>query len=608
MAPAMSIRRSLTWILTGVALLAVLLIASAMALNAGYLRHALIAWLAADTQRHIEVAGRLESSIFSTHPHFVAEQVSIGNPAWMPQGTTASIDRVTVELALPGHGHLLRVDRLILEGATLSLVRNADGNANWQLTNRPGRDGLPLIRNLSMPQAHATLRDARRHLSFDGIVSVQNVTDRQGSPWLQILGKGQLNDATIEFQTISDPLASASRQRPYHFSFAERSPSSQLSGRGSLAYAFDFDHLETGFESAGENLMNLYSLAGISLINTGTYHLSGSLQRNDALTNFNNLNVTSGASDIGGNISLDSSGERPKLTGELRSNVLRLADIGQRAARHESASQHPSAFLLSNAALKPDAVRHGEARVKFQVQRLELTRLSLHQVTGTLGIDHGVLTISPLNAQLLDGQLTGRWQMDATSDNPLDTVELHLNRLQIGQLDHPAKGEPRYDALLNAQVSVTGHGSSLHQIGASANGRLAAQLLSGTLRDSLAELSGVDVRGLGLMLTRSQQQTTIRCGAVNFQAQDGVLTTNDLLIDTDDVRIGGQGTLQLDSEALHLELRGHPKQTRLLRLKAPVLVAGTLLHPHLGLEQPKSLRLIDRGSDQIVDCQSLLAR
>jgi uncharacterized protein involved in outer membrane biogenesis len=604
----MSIRRILTWMLVGAVLSLTILTGCALALDAGYLHQALIAWLAADTGRRIEVAGHFQAHVLSSHPHFVAEQVTIGNPTWMPPGTTARIDRIMLGLAIPGDGHLLRVDRLVLEGATLSLVRSVDGNANWQLSNKPGGDALPLIRRLSMPQAHATLSDARRHLNFDGIVSVEDLNDRDGSPQLQILGNGQLNHSEVEFQTLSDPLASASRQQPYHFSFTERSPSSRLSGHGALAHAFDFDHLETGFEASGENLEDLHALTGVSLVNTGKYHLSGTLQRRDAVTDFRDLNATSGDSDMSGSISVDSSGERPKLTGELHSKVLRLADVGEQAARHESTSQQPRTFLLSDAALKPDAVRHGEAEVRFQIQRVETSRVPLRQVAGTLSIDHGTLTVSPLAGQVLDGQFNGRWRLDASSDNPSDTLELHFNHLQIGELDHLAKAGPRYDGLLNAEVTITGHGSSAHQIGSSASGHIAIKLLSGTLRAALAEVSGADLRGLGLMLARSHEQAAIRCGAASFEAHDGTLNTNDLLIDTDDVRIGGQGSVQLDSESLHLELRGHPKETRLLRIKSSVLLGGTLLHPHFGLESPKSLQLIDRGSDQVVDCQALLAR
>jgi uncharacterized protein involved in outer membrane biogenesis len=608
MAIALSIRRILKWMVVVAAALVLALVGTALAIDAGYLRHLPIALLGADTHRRIEVSGTFRARVLSRHPQFTAEHVQIGNPWWMPPGVTADIDRVRLELAIPGNGHLLRVDRLALEGATLNLVRNVDGSSNWQLSNAPGgADELPLLRSLSMPKAHATLRDERRHLAFDGIVSVQNLADRSDAPWLQIVGSGQLNGVGVEFETISDPLDSASRQRAYHFSFAERSRTSHLSGRGSLAHAFDFDDPQTSFDAAGENLKDLYALVGVSLINTGNYHLSGRLQRHGTLSTFSDLRVTSGASDMSGSVTLDSSGERPKLSADLHSTVLRLADLGARAASHDASTAPPSPYLLSDAALNPDAVRHGEAEVTFQLQRIDATRLSLHQAAGRLTIDHGILTVSPFTAALLDGQVNGRWQMNAGRDEPLDTLELHFERLQIGQLDRNSNSAPRYDALLNAQINVSAHGSSLHQIGASASGRISARVLGGTLRASLAELSGVDIRGLGLMLTRSRQQTTIHCGAANFEAHEGTLRTDDLLIDTDDVRIGGEGTMQLDTEALHLELRGHPKETRLLRMKAPLLLAGTLLHPHVALQQPKSLQLIDRGSTEVVDCQSLLA-
>jgi len=607
MTVALSIRRILMWSLAAVILLLLALGACAMALDAGYLRHPLIALLAADTQRHIEILGSLQSRVFSRHPHFVAEHVQIGNPSWMPQGVTAQVDRLTLELAIPGSGHLLGIDRLVLEGATLYLVRDIDGRANWQLSNAPDGDELPLIRALSMPKAHAKLNDARRHLDFDGIVSVQDLKNQSGPRWLQISGGGQLNGVAVQFETLSDPLVAANHQQPYHFTFAERSRASHLSGRGSLPHAFDFDNLQAHFEAAGENLKDLYALTGVGLIATGSYRLSGSLQRHGALTSFSDLEVASGMSDAGGNASVDSSGERPALSADLHSRVLRLSDLGERAASPESATAKPASFLLSDAALSPDAVRHGEADVTFRVQRLDAAQVSLHQVAGKLKIDHGILTVSPFAGQVMDGQFDGRLQMNAIKNIADDALELHFNRLQIGQLDHNAKGGPRYDALLDAQVSITGHGSSLHQIGASANGRIAMRLDSGTLRESLAELSGMDIRGLGLMLSKSGQRAAIRCGGANIQARDGTLSTDDVLIDTDDVRISGEGTLQLDNEALHLDLRGHPKETRLLRVKAPLLIEGTLLHPRFGLEHPKSLHLIDRGSAKIVDCASLLA-
>ncbi len=91
---------------------------------------------------------------------------------------------------------------------------------------------------------------------------------------------------------------------------------------------------------------------------------------------------------------------------------------------------------------------------------------------------------------------------------------------------------------------------------ANADGTVILTLPQGTIRASLAELTGLDFRGLGLMLTKNKDDTAIRCGVARFQAHDGVLTSQTLVIDTDPVLITGAGTIQLDSEALDLEIQG----------------------------------------------------
>ncbi len=133
-------------------------------------------------------------------------------------------------------------------------------------------------------------------------------------------------------------------------------------------------------------------------------------------------------------------------------------------------------------------------------------------------------------------------------------------------------------------------------------------LPQGAIRASLAELTGLDFRGLGLLLTRNKEDTPIRCGVARFQARDGTLTSQTMVIDTDPVLITGGGTIQLDSQALDLEFQGHPKHLRVLRLSAPISVQGTLTHPSIGLEKGhRKLELIDPGHAKDADCGALLA-
>jgi uncharacterized protein involved in outer membrane biogenesis len=180
--------------------------------------------------------------------------------------------------------------------------------------------------------------------------------------------------------------------------------------------------------------------------------------------------------------------------------------------------------------------------------------------------------------------------------------------------------------LLRIRVQVQGHGTSLHEAAAGADGTVTAVLPTGALRDSLAELTGMDLRGAGLLLTHDARETAVHCGVASFRARAGTLTAESLVIDTDAVLITGDGSIHLDTEALDLALRGHPKGVRFLRLRAPVLVRGTLAHPSVGI-QPRSavaqtgavalgvllmplapiLAFVDPDLAKNADCEALMA-
>src|SRR5580658_9655123 len=121
------LRHALLWTAMAVAALLVLLMSFVVALNAGYGHHLLLWLLGVHNDRHIEVRGRFRTQLFSGPPQFIAETVAISNPSWMPAGATAEVDRLTLVLAAPGPGHWIRVDRLVLDGANLHLVRDDEG-------------------------------------------------------------------------------------------------------------------------------------------------------------------------------------------------------------------------------------------------------------------------------------------------------------------------------------------------------------------------------------------------------------------------------------------------------------------------------------------------
>jgi AsmA family protein len=608
-----------------------------LALDAGYFRAPFVAYLRAHFNRAISIDGPMQLRLWSGHPRIVAQQVTIGNPSWVAAGDMARIERLTVVFDGPRPGHAAVLQSISMDGATLHLLRDAAGHANWQRFNPDSGavgKGLPLIRELSATDAHLLLDDQLRHLQFDGTVSAQGSGQTGGPARLHMEGKGQLNGKTTNLELSGDPLGSVRRDVPYAFEFMEQSGGSRVDLHGSLPQPFDFNLMDGTFEASGANLKDLYFLTGVTLVNTGAYRLSGSIARRGTSTSFDQLKLTTGQSDVAGTLSSHPQdraanrgaanrgaanrgtaerGEpvtgRSLLEGTLTAGVLHLADFGARAATRgiQPASVQAPPLLFSDAALNPEGLRRSDAQVRFEARRVDVGSTPVQSLSGQMKIDRGVVSITAVRGEVMQGKFEARLKLDANKNVPIADISMRFNDLQLATLEHKQQ-EPPLDGLMQVRIDITGQGVSLHQIAASANGSVSATVPHGTIRASLAELTGVDLRGLGLTLTRSKRETAVRCAAATFEAHDGTLSARSIVIDTEPVLIRGEGSVRLDTESLDIVLRGEPKEVRLMRMDAPILIRGTLRQPALAIQtHDSSVKLIDPGNGKSVDCASLLA-
>ena len=150
---------------------------------------------------------------------------------------------------------------------------------------------------------------------------------------------------------------------------------------------------------------------------------------------------------------------------------------------------------------------------------------------------------------------------------------------------------------MQARAVITGKGDSLHNLMAGADGSLAAVIPHGDIRSAFAELTGIDLAGVGLLLTHDHGRAPIRCGAARFEVVDGTAQAQSIVVDTQNVLITGGGVVNLGSEKLDLTLHGQPKKFHLVRVRAPVDIKGQLLKPTFSPDKRKQAsRSPDRTS------------
>jgi uncharacterized protein involved in outer membrane biogenesis len=574
-----------------------------LAWNAGLLRSSFIRFVSWQIGRPIDVRGALHLHLLTRNPWIEAEQVTIGNPPWTKPGITAEVAKLTVIFA-PLLSQQSGLSLLKIDTAQLYFMRDGTGRANWQRVDpdKPPAGPLPMIRALELAHTHLTLADERLHLAYDGDLSVIGPDSAQP---LQMEGSGTLNQHAVTFRLKGDALPSAAPDKPYAFEFDERSSGTHFTAHGSLPRPFDVGLVDAEFDASGADLRDLYYLVGVSLPNTGAFHLQGRMVRRGSETLFDNLKVASGQSDVQGRVLLDTQKTgRTLVHADLSSALLRLADVGLRAAGRDP---HPDAppKLFSDVQLIPPATRRVDATGKYSARRLLLSQVEVSELSAPFTIERGLVKAPEVTGHFMGGHFVLHLDADANQTPARTRIEMTLTDLQLAQMPHKAEPPP-YEGSLQLQIHAQGRGDSLHALAAGADGNLSARVLQGTIRASLAELAGVDLRGLGLTLAGRSREVPVHCAAADFEIHAGVMQATRFFIDSEPVFISGEGRVLLDPETLDLKLHGEPKGLRILRLKTPVLVQGTLLQPKFSVDVGDSgLRLVDRGTPRNADCTAL---
>jgi AsmA family protein len=167
-----------------------------------------------------------------------------------------------------------------------------------------------------------------------------------------------------------------------------------------------------------------------------------------------------------------------------------------------------------------------------------------------------------------------------------------MKDIQLDQLKGKKPGaEPPLGGILQARALIEGKGDSIHDLMANADGRVSVVLPEGEVRAAFAELTGINVaRGIGLLLKGDDEKAIIRCGVAQFDVRDGKMLAQNVVFDTQDVRITGSGEVRLGPEELDLEIKGEPKKLRFARLRTPVEINGHLRKPAIGVDAGKTAK------------------
>ncbi len=77
----------------------------------------------------------------------------------------------------------------------------------------------------------------------------------------------------------------------------------------------------------------------------------------------------------------------------------------------------------------------------------------------------------------------------------------------------------------------------------------------------------------------------INCAVSNFDVEDGLARSDEILMDAPRLTVVGNGTIDLDTEEIDVVLKPRPKDPSLVNLARPVRISGPLAKPEVSAQK-----------------------
>jgi len=252
--------------------------------------------------------------------------------------------------------------------------------------------------------------------------------------------------------------------------------------------------------------------------------------------------------------------------------------------------------LLSPEPLPVDAVFGSvQGAVSLRVQEIVYAALPLESFDANVELAPELVTLTIDRAALADGDVSGTLELEPVGGQgerarAFDArLALELGRVRVGRFVPDVELLDDLGGPLGGQVELWVSGNSVATLAGSLDGGITLLMGRGELDALLVELAGLDLfQSIGDLLNPDDEEFVLRCAYASLLADTGMVSLDEVVIDSTDTVFLARGTVGLGTETLDIALESHPKDPSLLSANTGVAITGTFAEPEveIGTELP----------------------
>jgi hypothetical protein len=241
-----------------------------------------------------------------------------------------------------------------------------------------------------------------------------------------------------------------------------------------------------------------------------------------------------------------------------------------------------------------NALRAVDLFLDGEIKHLRNGETDLGHATFQVTLEDGYLTLEPLAGNIWGGDIDGKLVLDGTRYVPTLEGNLHIQGLDYDRVARSFGGTDMVKGQSQSiKLALKGRGDTLYEVLEQASGEL--NLVDGPLQlaTKYIDLWAADLITTALTTAwKKEPVTNLNCMVGYFDIEEGVVKSDDILIDSNRLTIAGIGKFHLADETMDVLLTPRPKDPSLFSLAHTVRITGPLTDPDVSSDK---LRIAESG-------------
>ena len=421
---------------------------------------------------------------------------------------------------------------------------------------------------------------------------MREAASKSDRPPLRVSASGAVDGHAVRLDgKVIYPAQVLLSKKPYNIDLDVQALGVKGDINGTVPYTLDGADLD--IIARADSLAEFRKAFGEAVPAVGKTKLQTHLNLQQARLKLSKLMLNLGGGSVEGWAAVDASGSKPNLQADLS-----LADLdfdtllapGNAGTAAKPAEKPAGNRVFSDEPLPFDVLSRANAQATLRASNLVISNRQLKQAEININLAGGRLSASLLKLASAQGDILGDVLVDASGTaDPSVMVKLRAARIDLSQLLATVDGTPPIEGPLATDIHLQGRGNSIAQIMGSLDGKV--HLL---IEEGRADAKALDlfVGGLsamfGTIFSADASRTRINCAICDLKFNQGLMTSELAVLDTQYSTVFLDGQVNLKNEQLDLKVSPEAKGVT-LSVAFPVLVKGTMAAPNIDVEKKGAL-------------------